>query len=193
MHHTPGPGDTHVYLLLYNIPADARKLEKNAKNLGTFGVNTVNDKPEYTPPCSKGPGEKKYTLTIYALSDTLKFNKPDVTLDMLLAAMKDKTLGTSAINVTYERMGQGDGEHHGPPRGGPPELQRAIEGLKLTPEQQAKVDTAVQQFREKQEAAKSELLKQLKGVLSADQFEKVESSFKRPPPPPPPSAPHEAR
>jgi hypothetical protein len=83
-------------------------LAKNAKDVGLFGINTVNGQQEYTPPCSKGLGPKKYTLTVYALSAEPKFSvRADaVTMDLLLDAIKQTTLGTAEINVTYSRTGK---------------------------------------------------------------------------------------
>ena len=105
MHHIAGPGDKHVYLLLYNIPSTVTSIAENVSNIGLFGVNTVNGKTAYTPPCSQGPGEKQYILTVYALSSAPVFAVPQtqVTMDLLLSAISTKTLGTSIINVTYAR------------------------------------------------------------------------------------------
>ncbi len=118
MHHIPGPPrpgdrpgeDKHVYLVLYNLPADTTSLEKGQTKIGDRGINTVNRRAEYAPPCSKGPGPKKYTLTVYALSETTVSPATDgaaagVTMDGLLAAMKDKTLAAATLDVTYERPG----------------------------------------------------------------------------------------
>ena len=126
MHHIPGPGDKHVYMVIYNIPADVHVLPKNSKDLGTFGVNTVNGQQEYTPPCSKGPGPKKYTMTVYALSAAPKMDQPasSVTMDILLAAIKDTTLATAQMSVTYSRpaeaMAAAGGDGVGGPGGPPP-------------------------------------------------------------------------
>jgi Raf kinase inhibitor-like YbhB/YbcL family protein len=113
MHHVPGPGDTHVYWVVYNIAADVKSLAKNSADVGVRGINTVNRRQEYTPPCSKGPGAKKYTLTVYALSAEPKLAVPakQVTMEALLEAMKGNTLGTAVMNVTYTRKtgGQADG------------------------------------------------------------------------------------
>ena len=105
MHHIAGPGDKHVYLLLYNIPSTVTSIAENVSNIGLFGVNTVNGKTAYTPPCSQGPGDKLYTLTVYALSSAPLFTVPQsqVTMDLLLSAISTKTLDTSIINVTYAR------------------------------------------------------------------------------------------
>src|SRR5580658_10735575 len=42
MHHIPGPGDKHVYMVIYNIPGNVTSISKNARNAGAWGVNTVN-------------------------------------------------------------------------------------------------------------------------------------------------------
>lgn len=122
MHHIPRPRrdrdadrpseDKHVYLVLFGIPGDALQIEKGRPKFGTFGVNTVNRRAEYAPPCSQGPGVKKYTITLYALSSQPTLPSTDgaaraVTMDDLLAAIKDCTLATSTLDVTYERKGDG--------------------------------------------------------------------------------------
>ena len=105
MHHIPGPGDSHWYWVLYNIPADVTSLEKNTTGIGTLGTNSVNPKLEYAPPCSKGPGLKVYTYTVYALSAEPHFSVPasQVSRDVLLDAIKDITLASAVLNVTYTR------------------------------------------------------------------------------------------
>ena len=109
MHHYP-PGETeepHVYWVIYNIPVATKAIPLNDRAIGERGVNTVNRRAQYAPPCSQGPGRKWYILTLYALSDEVK---PDanrgVTRDALLAAMKGKILATSVLNVSYERQSQ---------------------------------------------------------------------------------------
>ena len=105
MHHIPGPWDSHWYWVLYNIPANVTSLQKNSAGIGTLGNNSVNGKTEYAPPCSKGPGEKLYTYTVYALSAEPQFSVPakEVSRDVLLDAIKDITLASAALNVTYSR------------------------------------------------------------------------------------------
>jgi phosphatidylethanolamine-binding protein (PEBP) family uncharacterized protein len=105
MHHIPGPGDKHVYMVLYNIPSSVTSISESVSGVGLFGVNTVNSKTSYSPPCSQGPGDKAYIFTIYALSSAPVFTVPQsqVTMDILLSAISSKTLGTSTINVTYSR------------------------------------------------------------------------------------------
>ena len=105
MHHIPPTGDNHVYMLLYNIPNSVSGLSEKNASLGLFGINTVNGKTEYSPPCSQGPGAKQYVITVYALSaePVLGVAQSKVTRDILLAAINKTTLGTAVMNVNYTR------------------------------------------------------------------------------------------
>jgi phosphatidylethanolamine-binding protein (PEBP) family uncharacterized protein len=105
MHHVAEPGDTHWYWVLYDISADVTSLSKNGVGVGTLGTNSVNGRTAYTPPCSKGPGEKAYTYTIYALSAQPQFAVPasQVNREVLLAAMRNITLARAELHVTYAR------------------------------------------------------------------------------------------
>jgi len=107
MHHTSGPGDTHAYWVVYNLPAQTRSLPRGVTGVGSWGVNTVNGRPEYAPPCSKGPGLKSYTLTLYALSAEPKVHVPGAAAAMatLLEVINGRTLATSTLHVGYERPG----------------------------------------------------------------------------------------
>jgi Raf kinase inhibitor-like YbhB/YbcL family protein len=104
MHHL-APDATKWYWVLYNIPATVTRLPKNAKGIGTFGNNSVNKVLGYAPPHSKGPGEKKYTLTVYALSASPQIGVPpaEVSRDVLLAAMKELILASAELHVVYAR------------------------------------------------------------------------------------------
>jgi phosphatidylethanolamine-binding protein (PEBP) family uncharacterized protein len=105
MYTIPGPNESHWYWVLYDIPSDVHHLDKNVVGIGILGNNSVNGRTEYAPPCSKGPGPKLYTYTIYALSATPQFIVPqaEVSRDILLAAIKEITLGTAELNVYYSR------------------------------------------------------------------------------------------
>lgn len=108
MHHIPGPGDTHWYWVVYNIPPTTLSVEAGATNFGTFGTNSVNEQQVYAPPCSKGPGEKLYTITVYALSASPNLPNPAVVdRDTLLAAIANITLAEASLNVTFERGQEG--------------------------------------------------------------------------------------
>jgi len=109
MHHFPPTypaEEKHVYMLLYNIPAETSSLAENSKNIGNFGINTVNRKNEYTPPCSQGPGSKKYILTLYALSESpsITTTASQTTMDVVLAGIRNKILDSAVIDVTYTRQ-----------------------------------------------------------------------------------------
>jgi phosphatidylethanolamine-binding protein (PEBP) family uncharacterized protein len=105
MHHIPPTPPNHVYMLLYNIPATITSIPDAVTGIGLFGINTVNGQQSYTPPCSQGPGAKLYTITVYALSAAPVFAVPQsqVTRDIFLAAIANKTLASSELNITYTR------------------------------------------------------------------------------------------
>jgi Raf kinase inhibitor-like YbhB/YbcL family protein len=100
--HIPGPGDIKSYWLVYNIPANVTKLAKNDKSTGILGLNDKNRR-EYDPMKSKGPGLKKYHITVYALSAELNLTPDKAKRDNLLAAIKDITLAEGTLDFTYER------------------------------------------------------------------------------------------
>jgi phosphatidylethanolamine-binding protein (PEBP) family uncharacterized protein len=105
MYTIPPTGDKHVYIVLYNIPANISSIPDDVKSIGIFGINTVNGKTTYTPPCSQGPGAKVYVLTMYALNTAPTITVPNtqVTMDILLAGMKNKILDSAVMSVTYTR------------------------------------------------------------------------------------------
>lgn len=108
MHHLPPTyptEDKHVYIVLYNIPSAVTSLTNNSKTIGSFGINTVDRKNSYSPPCSQGPGAKVYILTLYALSatPTISVSSSQVTMDVLLASIRNKILDSTVMTVTYTR------------------------------------------------------------------------------------------
>jgi len=114
MHHVDPEGKTKWYWVLYNIPAEIRSLPKNVKGVGVLGNNSVNGRTEYAPPHSKGPGEKTYIYTVYALSapPQLSVEPAQVSRDVLLEVVKDSILGSAELKVVYSRQG-GPGEDRG--------------------------------------------------------------------------------
>lgn len=123
MSHIPGPGDVKWYWTLYDIPADTTVLAKGVTGVGKVGTG-FKGQVGYEPPHSKGPGKKIYTLTLYALSAAPKLAVPpaQVNRDTLLAAIKDITLGSAALNVSYTRSGEA-GDEPAPPRPTRPEVE----------------------------------------------------------------------
>jgi len=103
MHHI-APDATHYYWTVYNIPATISAIPANDKTIGTYGANSVNPTLAYAAPCSQGPGLKTYIITVYALSAAPTIAAgTTVTRDVLLAAIADRTLGSSTLNITYSR------------------------------------------------------------------------------------------
>ncbi len=109
MHTVARDGATHVYMVVANIPAVERELKSGDANagsaIGTWGQNTVNRKSVYAPPCSQGPGDKTYTITLYALSAEARLPEQStpLTRDALLAAIKDTTLAAATLEMKYAR------------------------------------------------------------------------------------------
>lgn len=105
MDHIASPTDIHWYWILYDIPADVTSLTKNSTGVGTLGTNSVNDRLEYAPPCSKGPGTKTYTFTVFALSEAPQFNvsADQINREAFLAAIQGITLANAKLDVNYAR------------------------------------------------------------------------------------------
>ena len=123
MHHLDPEGKTKIYWLMTDIDPKTTNAGKNATDFGKMGLSTVHNRVEYAPPHSKGPGLKKYVLTLFALS--AKLNLADatqpVTVEALLPAMKGKVLGAADLNVTYTRPATASAEEEKrPARKGPP-------------------------------------------------------------------------
>lgn len=104
MHHVAGVGDVHWYWVVYNIPPTITAIAANDRSIGTYGGNSVNPDLAYAPPCSKGPGRKEYTISLYALSAAPQFSaNTKVDRDTLLAAISDRTLAVASITLSYTR------------------------------------------------------------------------------------------
>ena len=103
--HTVAPDGIRWYWLVWDIPATVHELQENMTGIGTLGSNSIDDHGGYAPPCSRGPGAKTYTYTLYALASApqLSGQPRSVTRDDLLRAISDRTLGFAVLNVTYSR------------------------------------------------------------------------------------------
>lgn len=119
MHHLDPEGKTKWYWTLYNIPAEVGGLPKDVRGVGVAGSNSVTRRAGYAPPHSKGPGEKTYLLTAYALSAPLQMSASptEVSRDVLLAAMKDLILDSAELKVVYTRP-VGSADDDAPPEKG---------------------------------------------------------------------------
>ena len=96
------PDQEKSYWLVYNIPASVDHLDKNDKQTGIVGLNDKK-KTAYDPMCSKGPGLKKYHVTIYALSSDVTLAKGNDNRAGLLKAIKGITLAETTLDFQYER------------------------------------------------------------------------------------------
>jgi len=100
----PGDGTTKWSWVLYGIPATTSSLDKNTTGVGTPGI-TSRSTMAYEPPCSQGPGAKRYTFTVYALSESPQL--PDaadqVTGEVLTQAISSITIGSASLSLSYTR------------------------------------------------------------------------------------------
>jgi len=96
------PDQEKSYWLVYNIPADVSSLKQDSQGVGIVGAND-RGATNFDPMCSKGPGLKKYHITVYALSSKLDVSPREATRANLQNAMKNKLLGESTLDVLYER------------------------------------------------------------------------------------------
>jgi len=104
MDHQPGEGDWHWYWTLWSIEAGTSELAANSNGDAVVGSNSVNNQLAYASPCSKGPGEKSYDITIFALSAEPSLSDPSaVNRASLLSAIADITLSRDTLTVTYSR------------------------------------------------------------------------------------------
>jgi phosphatidylethanolamine-binding protein (PEBP) family uncharacterized protein len=90
---------------LHSIPPTATALPMASRGIGIHGLPSDGPNLAYSPPCSRGPGPMMYTFTIYALSAApmLPSQPNQVTGAVLTAAIRDITLASSAVTVTYMR------------------------------------------------------------------------------------------
>lgn len=107
---TPGPlrpgevdSGKHFYLTIFNIPKTVTTIAAGATTIGTLGQNFQGKSVGYTPPCSQGPGVKKYSIHLYALNSKLTISAEDATEENLLSAMTGKVISSATLDVFYSR------------------------------------------------------------------------------------------
>ncbi|EPJ55414.1 MAG: hypothetical protein OFPI_03920 [Osedax symbiont Rs2] len=109
MHHNAGVWDRHFYWTMYNIPAKVNSID-SGQSAGERGANSVNKNNQSAPPCSKGPGLKSYTISLYALSAELNLSTTrTVTESVLIKAMKGLLIESAELEVSFERLGVATG------------------------------------------------------------------------------------
>jgi phosphatidylethanolamine-binding protein (PEBP) family uncharacterized protein len=101
----PGEVDIgkHFYLTVFNISKTATSISAGATNVGTLGQNFQGKTLGYTPPCSQGPGSKKYSIYLYALNTKLTISPLDATEENLLNAINGKVISSAQLDVYYSR------------------------------------------------------------------------------------------
>lgn len=99
------PDQEKSYWLVYNIDPMKNNIPENATSKDFPGTLGLNDKKKnsYDPMCSRGPGVKSYSITLYALSKKLELDSKTTDRKKLLEAIKDCTLGESTLEYQYER------------------------------------------------------------------------------------------
>lgn len=90
-----------VHWLVWNIPADRRSLEENARGL-PMGGNDFGTQRYGGPMPPKGHGVHHYYFRLYAL-DTMLDLPAGVTKEQLLRAMKGHILAEATLVGTYSR------------------------------------------------------------------------------------------
>lgn len=101
-----GPEGVRWNWTLYNIPVDVTAIS-SGQSVGTLGSNVVNNKNEYAPPCSKGPGKKRYTFHLYALSSALEITQSTPLSEAVLRQrMQGLILDDASLSVSFERSCQ---------------------------------------------------------------------------------------
>ncbi|TWT98484.1 YHYH protein [Stieleria varia] len=105
--HIPGPGDIKSYWLIYDIPATVTELSRNAVDVGVMGLNDKGQ-AKYDPMCSRGPGEKTYNATVYALSEKPEWNTTQVTRAELLSRIAGITIAEGTLSFRYSRSSISD-------------------------------------------------------------------------------------
>ncbi len=138
MDHTDPEGAKKWYWTVYDIPVSVTRLEKNAKGVGKVGTGFKGE-IGYEPPHSKGPGPKTYVITLYALSAPLNItlSPREVNREILLAALKGRTLASSSLRVVHTSNGSAgagkSGKDDPPPQGEPKGEMRRGPGLRILP------------------------------------------------------------
>ena len=89
--------------VVYGIPATTTDLAKNTAGIGMQGMGSNGSAAGYEPPCSRGPGLKTYTFTVYALSAHPVVPASGATGGDLMRAIAGITLDSGSLDVHYDR------------------------------------------------------------------------------------------
>ncbi len=120
MYHFPNPADApdyskaHYYWSLYDIPATTSGLDEGESDIGTFGINSVDGQQSYTAPCSQGPGDKEYSITLFALSapvGSLSLVGSVTDLATLTSTVAPYVLESASLTLIRERYNSNEDLH----------------------------------------------------------------------------------
>ena len=81
--------------VLYDLPAGTTSLSAGQVGVGTAGKTSDGPQLAYAPPCSQGPGEKRYTFTVDTLTQSTFTAKATV---IGVQATNDTKCGSLSIN-----------------------------------------------------------------------------------------------
>lgn len=92
--------------VLFDLQPSVQEIPSGAQNVGTQGLTSDGPNLAYSPPCSQGPGAKRYSFTIYALSSapSVPTSPLEVTGAVLTQAISKITLASDTIDVSYTRQ-----------------------------------------------------------------------------------------
>ncbi|MFM7077724.1 MAG: YbhB/YbcL family Raf kinase inhibitor-like protein, partial [Planctomycetaceae bacterium] len=99
------PDRLKTYWVVHGIPADVRSIPAGGGRVGTVGLND-RGRPEYDPPCSRGPGVKTYHVTVWALAKPARLPPRGASREALLEAIRGITLAEGTLSFDYERQGE---------------------------------------------------------------------------------------
>ena len=102
MHRELPNGSNEVCMVQYGLSGDLTALPIDARQLGTWGINSHNDKNSYVAPCPSKKQPKEYIITLYALSKapSIRPTNTTVTKAELELAIQSITLAKTTLNVT---------------------------------------------------------------------------------------------
>ena len=107
----PGDGVLKYNWVNYNLSGTLTSLAKNSIFVGSYGVGSDGPTLAYQPPCSQGPGLKKYKFTLYALSypTPLKTSSTPPSGSELLSLIANGILGQASLEGGYSRTSTSTG------------------------------------------------------------------------------------
>lgn len=101
MHRELPNGDKEVSMVQYGLSGDLTTLPIDARQLGTWGINSRNDKNSYAAPCPSQKQPKEYIITLYALSKppSIRPSNTNITKAELELAIQPITITKTTLNI----------------------------------------------------------------------------------------------